>query len=268
MVVNIREIVPLVAQQSGERAGPSSHKLTNTDTRASDGRRSGADLLDSLNNYISMHDVPSSLAQRLRMFVIHSKGGELTRHSQSCIDGLSPSLQVELLLHSNHKSSDPRGARILPLLHCAVTDTCYATYRWDTCSNALNAVSSDNVRCPLLFRACPSRMSVTSVWFLSSIDPDCVVCLARLLTLQCFSPGELTPKHNVYFLRRGHLMLGPWLLTIGSSWGDDVLLANERNMLPYNGRAIDFVDLTLLSRDALHMVRAWMPPRVELGPTV
>ena len=79
---------------------------------------------------------------------------------------------------------------------------------------------------------------IDRAWFLRGLEPACLVRLARELSARVFAPGELAPLGNLYVVRRGHLFFGPFLLTRGMVWGDDVILSSSRYALPYPARAV------------------------------
>ena len=55
----------------------------------------------------------------------------------------------------------------------------------------------------------------------------------------------------MYVINRGIVVHGSRLLTRLMSWGDDVILSDERYFLPFNARAITYVDTSTLSRSDL-----------------
>ena len=56
-------------------------------------------LIDGLNGFIATHRVPKEMAQRLREYLHQQKPGQLRKYAERAIPVLSPTLQVEVLLH-------------------------------------------------------------------------------------------------------------------------------------------------------------------------
>ena len=65
------------------------------------------------------------------------------------------------------------------------------------------------------------------------------------------APGEVAPNRNLYLVMRGTVIFGGRVLARGRLWGDDIILRNELNFLPFLARAISYVDLQYLGRDRL-----------------
>lgn len=100
---------------------------------------------------------------------------------------------------------------------------------------------------------------IDRAWFLRGLEPACLVRLARELSARVFAPGELAPLGSLYVVRRGHLFFGPYLLTRGMVWGDDVILSSSRYALPYPARAVSFVDVLMVERETLAQVLCLFP---------
>ena len=56
-------------------------------------------LLDGLNYFIRAHRLPKDMARRLREYLHQQKPGQLGKYAERAIPVLSPTLQVEVILH-------------------------------------------------------------------------------------------------------------------------------------------------------------------------
>ena len=73
------------------------------------------------------------------------------------------------------------------------------------------------------------------------------------------APGEVAPRHNLYVVTRGLVLYGGRVLTRGQSWGDDVILSDQRYFLPYHARAMTYADVMVLDREKLTQVLCLFP---------
>ena len=79
-----------------------------------------------------------------------------------------------------------------------------------------------------------------------------MVQIADAMSPLVLAPGELAPSRRLYVMLRGTCMYGRRLISKGGlSWGDDVILENPANFISHLARALTYVDMTALSRDAL-----------------
>ena len=76
-------------------------------------------------------------------------------------------------------------------------------------------------------------------------------CASRWRWRAASSRRETAPNRALYHIARGTVMLGGRVLTRGSAWGDDVILTNAALFVPFKARAISYVDVAQLKREAL-----------------
>ena len=103
------------------------------------------------------------------------------------------------------------------------------------------------------------RRWLENTWFLKGLEPSCLVRLAREMVIQTLAPGEVAPRHNLYVVTRGLVLYGGRVLTRGQSWGDDVILSDQRYFLPYHARAMTYADVMVLDREKLTQVLCLFP---------
>ena len=95
------------------------------------------------------------------------------------------------------------------------------------------------------------RAWLDAVWFIRELEAPVKVRLAMEMQPRVMSPGEVAPNRHMHSLTRGTMIYGGRILSRGAVWGDDVLLNDPRNFLPYTARAITFADCSSLPREAL-----------------
>jgi len=95
------------------------------------------------------------------------------------------------------------------------------------------------------------RHWLDAVWFLRSMEEICLVRIAMAVGHRTLAPGEVTPMRHLYVVSRGLVLFGGKVLSYGASYGDDVILSDERYFLPYLARAMSYADIRFLSREEL-----------------
>ena len=75
--------------------------------------------------------------------------------------------------------------------------------------------------------------------------------IAMAMANRTLAPGEVAPMRHLYVVSRGLVLFGGKVLSYGHSWGDDVILTDARYFLPFLARAMTYVDIKYLSREAL-----------------
>merc|ERR1712185_491650 len=71
----------------------------NMATNSNPGLTQFRQLLDGLNHFIRAHRLPHDMARRLREYLHQQKPGQLGKYAEKAIPVLSPTLQVEVILH-------------------------------------------------------------------------------------------------------------------------------------------------------------------------
>ena len=107
------------------------------------------------------------------------------------------------------------------------------------------------------------RKWLDSVWFIRNLESPVKVRLAMSMQQKVMAPGEIAPNRHLYVLGRGKIMFGGRCLSHGAVWGDDVILSNPINFLPYLARAITYVDVSVASRETLLEVVKLYPVSVR-----
>lgn len=113
---------------------------------------------------------------------------------------------------------------------------------------------------PALHAACPKD----SIWFVKKLEDVVKVKLAMGMQSSVMAPGEVAPNRHLYLILRGTVIFGGRVLSRGRVWGDDVILRNELNFLPFLARAISYADLQYLSRERLLNVLEGHPSSLNI----
>lgn len=113
---------------------------------------------------------------------------------------------------------------------------------------------------PALHAACPKD----SIWFVKKLEDVVKVKLAMGMQSSVMAPGEVAPNRDLYLILRGTVIFGGRVLSRGRVWGDDVILRNELNFLPFLARAISYADLQYLSRERLLNVLEGHPSSLNI----
>ena len=89
------------------------------------------------------------------------------------------------------------------------------------------------------------------VQFLDGAEEGFIIQLAIQLTAMVFAPGELAPTGYLYVVHRGIALYGGRVLTGGKVWGDDMILLNASLRRPWCARAMNYLEVFLISRDEM-----------------
>ena len=72
------------------------------------------------------------------------------------------------------------------------------------------------------------------------MERPCKVRLAMSMDTHVLAPGEVAANKHLYVLSRGLVLYGGKVLSSGRVWGEDVILHNQDNALPYVARAMTY----------------------------
>ena len=89
------------------------------------------------------------------------------------------------------------------------------------------------------------------VSFLNGAEEGFIIQLALQLTAMVFAPGELAPTGFLYIVHRGVALYGGRVLTGGKVWGDDVILMDDSLRRQWCARAMNYLEVFVISRDEL-----------------
>ena len=103
------------------------------------------------------------------------------------------------------------------------------------------------------------RAWLTKIRFMSKLEKQCIVQLAMSMHEIVLAPGELAPKRHLYVVKWGVVLYGGKVLTSGKLWGDDMILSDERYVLPHVARMMTYVGGMSMSREQLLSVVANYP---------
>lgn len=99
---------------------------------------------------------------------------------------------------------------------------------------------------------------VKAIWFVRPLEEICCVRLAMAMTTRVLAPAEIAPTRVLYVVQRGVVLYGGRCFSRGMAWGDDVILENPRNFLPFSARSMTYVDVMQIGRETLlETVRAF-----------
>jgi hypothetical protein len=78
------------------------------------------------------------------------------------------------------------------------------------------------------------------------------------MTTRVLAPAEVPPKRQLYVVQRGVVLYGGRCFSRGMAWGDDVILEDPSNFLPFSARSMTYVDVMQIGRETLlDIVRAF-----------
>lgn len=109
-----------------------------------------------------------------------------------------------------------------------------------------------------------SKSTFSHVWYLSSIEGECLVQLAARLTRHGFPPRERMASVELNILMRGIAARGGDLLYSGMCWGSDMILTSAvlRDTRPIT--ALTYVEVQALSRNDLYTVLDMFPESAKM----
>ena len=97
------------------------------------------------------------------------------------------------------------------------------------------------------------------VWFFEGAEHAFVIQVSMHLTPMVFTPGELVPIGYLYIVHRGIALYGGRVLTGGRVWGDDMILALPALQRRWCARAMNYLEVLMLSRDTLITTAGYFP---------
>ena len=103
------------------------------------------------------------------------------------------------------------------------------------------------------------RLWLGQVWFVRELEAPVKVRLAFAMESKVMAPGEVAPNRYLYVISRGTIIFGGLVLCRGGTWGDDIILSNPDNFVPFLARAITYTDVQILARDVLYAAVAHYP---------
>lgn len=86
-----------------------------------------------------------------------------------------------------------------------------------------------------------------------------VAAMACKLEAKVFSPGEKLTEPSIYIVQKGLLGLGFQLLTAGDVCGEDLLVTNPQNRIPFFPIALTFIGTLALKREDLREILDQFP---------
>ena len=92
------------------------------------------------------------------------------------------------------------------------------------------------------------RHWLDAIWFLRGMDELVLVRLAMSMSTRVLAPNEVAPLRCMYVLTKGCVLYGGRVLSKGMTWGDDIILENEKNFLPFLARAMSYADAQVWHR--------------------
>ena len=97
------------------------------------------------------------------------------------------------------------------------------------------------------------------IWFLRDSPVRFLVSLARQLVPVVFAPGELAPLGALYIVHRGLALYAGKILGVGKVWGFDVILSSMHLQFSYCARAMNYLEVYAMHREALDEVSMRFP---------
>lgn len=104
-----------------------------------------------------------------------------------------------------------------------------------------------------------SKEWLDRVWFLKDTSYAFRVQLSLRLEGRVFAPGEIAPRGPLYIVHRGIALWAGKVRGPGQIWGEDMILSSQNLVQKYTARAMNYIAVFLLSRDALEETQAAFP---------
>lgn len=108
------------------------------------------------------------------------------------------------------------------------------------------------------------RHWLDSIWFIRDMEASCKVRLAMSMESHVLAPGEVAAGRQLYVLSRGLVLYGGRVLSSGKTWGEDIILHNQANSLPFVARAMTYVDLLCIHRDKFVAILSFFPKSYQV----
>ena len=98
--------------------------------------------------------------------------------------------------------------------------------------------------------------ALSSVWYFHNCERAFVQQVALALHSFVYAPTELVPGDNLHIVLKGVAVRGTTVYTLGSCWGEDMLLDSVglRNITP--ATALTYLEVNMLSRRQLEDIMA------------
>ena len=100
---------------------------------------------------------------------------------------------------------------------------------------------------------------LTRVSFFAEAEQEFLVQISLSLTALVFTPGELAINGYLYIVHRGMALYGGRVLTSGKVWGEDCIIATAHLQRRWCARAMNYLEVYMLSRDRIIMVAQDFP---------
>ena len=97
------------------------------------------------------------------------------------------------------------------------------------------------------------------VSFLQKVDTEFIAALVLRLAPIVFAPGDTIFGTSLYIVHRGLALYGGKLLTHGMVWGEDMLLEAPHLRSTFCARALNYLEVYMVSRDELMEIAAHFP---------
>ena len=103
------------------------------------------------------------------------------------------------------------------------------------------------------------RPWLTRVSFLKHAPRYFMAELSIALQAQVYAPGEVAPRGYLYVIQSGVVLYGGRVLAAGSTWGLDVIIADEKLRSRSSGRAMNYVETYRISGERLLQLASLFP---------
>ena len=104
---------------------------------------------------------------------------------------------------------------------------------------------------------------LSRVTFFQGAEPEFLVQIALSLSPLVFTPGELAINGFLYIVHRGIALYGGRVLTSGKVWGEDCIIASVHLQRRWCARAMNYLEVYMVSRDAVLAVAEAFPKTHE-----
>lgn len=95
-------------------------------------------------------------------------------------------------------------------------------------------------------------------------EDGCLVQLVMRMEPRIFAPSEVASERGLYVVKRGIVLFESIVLSSGRVWGDDIILSDTLYTKRALGRAMTFVDASMLSRETLVDIMSSFPVAAKI----
>ena len=100
---------------------------------------------------------------------------------------------------------------------------------------------------------------IGKVWFFNGCEEGFLIEVALSMTPAVYVPDETVPPGNLYVLQSGLVLYGGRVITLGQSWGDDMLITRVDLQSRFSALALGYTNVFKISSTNLQRIAAPFP---------